>query len=56
MKREYRLRYIIRDGIQDMFYIWKEEWKNVFRDEGVMIFFFLVPLVYPVLYSFIYNN
>ncbi len=30
--------------------------RNVFRDEGVMIFFFLVPFVYPLLYSFIYNN
>lgn len=56
MKKTYRLRDIIRNGFKDSFYIWKEEWKNVFRDEGVMIFFFLVPLLYPVLYSFIYNN
>jgi len=56
MEREHRLRYMIRNGIRDAFYIWKEELKHVFRDEGVMIFFFLVPLVYPVLYAFIYNN
>ena len=30
--------------------------KNVFKDEGVLIFFFLVPFAYPLLYSFIYNN
>ena len=56
MKEEFKLSYIIKEGIRDMFYIWKEELKNVFKDEGVMIFFFLVPLAYPVLYSFIYNN
>lgn len=56
MRREYRIHHIIQEGIHDTFLIWKEEWKNVFRDEGVMIFFFLVPFIYPVLYSFIYNN
>ena len=55
-KREHRLRYIIKEGISDTFYIWKEELKQVFRDSGVMIFFFLVPLAYPVIYAFIYNN
>lgn len=56
MKRENRLGYIIKEGIQDTFFIWKDEMKNVFRDSGVMIFFFLVPFVYPLLYAFIYNN
>lgn len=56
MNRESRLGYIIKEGILDMFYIWKEELRNVFKDTGVMIFFFLVPLAYPVLYAFIYDN
>ena len=56
MKKEHRLRYIIKEGILDTFYIWKDELKNVFKDEGVLIFFFLVPFAYPLLYSFIYNN
>jgi len=56
MKREHRLRYIIKEGLLDTFNIWIEELKRVFRDEGVMIFFFLVPLVYPLIYAFIYNN
>lgn len=56
MRREHRLRYIIKEGILDTFYIWREELRNVFKDMGVMIFFFLVPFVYPLLYSFIYNN
>ncbi len=28
----------------------------MFRDEGVLIFRILVPLGYPLLYSWIYNN
>ena len=42
--------------IQDACYIWYEEMKQVFRDEGVLIFFIIVPLAYPLLYSWIYNN
>lgn len=56
MKREHRLGFIIKEGIQDTFFIWKDELKNVFKDTGVMIFFFLVPFIYPLLYAFIYNN
>ena len=29
---------------------------QVFRDEGVLIFLVIVPLLYPLLYSWIYNN
>lgn len=39
-----------------MLYIWKQEFRNTFRDQGVLIFFVLVPLVYPLIYSFIYTN
>lgn len=44
------------EGLLDICYIWKEEMKQVFHDEGVIIFFFVVPIVYPLLYSWIYNN
>ena len=50
------LLYKIINGIWDMCYIWKTEMRNVFRDEGVLIFCVLVPLGYPLLYSWIYNN
>lgn len=43
-------------GIYDLFYIWKLEFRTTFRDQGVLIFFVLVPLVYPLIYSFIYTN
>ncbi|MDR1881096.1 MAG: ABC transporter permease [Tannerellaceae bacterium] len=55
-RKESRLGHIVKEGILDIFYIWKEELREVFKDQGVMIFFFLVPLVYPVLYAFIYDN
>lgn len=43
-------------GIHDLFYIWKQEFRTTFRDQGVLIFFVFVPLVYPLIYSFIYTN
>ena len=44
------------ESLQDTCYIWREEMKQLVRDEGVIIFFIIVPLVYPILYSWIYNN
>ena len=44
------------EALHDMCYIWWLEMKNTFKDEGVLIFFVLVPLGYPLLYSWIYNN
>lgn len=46
----------ITDGLHDACHVWTQEMKGVVRDEGVLIFFILVPLVYPLLYSWIYNN
>lgn len=46
----------ISEAIMDMAYIWREEMKMTIKDEGVLIFFILVPLLYPLLYSWIYNN
>ncbi len=34
---------------------WKYELTQVFKDAGVIIFFLVVPLAYPVLYGIIYN-
>ena len=46
----------IIEGFLDVAYIWKRELKNVFVDQGVLIFFILVPLAYPLLYGFIYTQ
>lgn len=46
----------IAQGFSDLCYIWWLEVKNTFKDEGMLIFFILVPIGYPLLYSWIYNN
>ena len=46
----------IKERLIDVLYIWREEMRLVFRDEGVLIFLVIVPLGYPLLYSWIYNN
>lgn len=42
--------------LEDMAAIWADEMKMTVKDEGVLIFFILVPILYPLLYSWIYNN
>ena len=55
MSRE-GLLHTILEGAHDACLIWRNEMRQVLRDEGVLIFFVIVPLVYPLLYSWIYNN
>ncbi len=43
-------------GLLNACFIWRKEMQQVFKDEGVLIFFIVVPIVYPLLYSWIYNN
>ncbi len=40
----------------DIYYVWLSELKVVFRDPAVVLLFLIVPLAYPVLYAFLYNN
>ena len=47
---------IVRKGLSSMFHICARELKNVFKDQGVLIFFILVPLAYPLIYAFIYTQ
>lgn len=53
---KYSLRHTIRQGLNGLFHICKEELKMAVRDQGVLIFFLLVPLAYPLVYAFIYTN
>ena len=39
-----------------MCYIWAKEMRQTVTDEGVLIFFILVPILYPLLYSWAYSN
>lgn len=44
------------NSIVNIAQIWWAELRNVMRDQGVVLFVFIVPLLYPLLYAFIYNN
>ena len=46
----------IKEHLADVLYVWLQEMKQVVRDEGVLMFLVVVPLGYPLLYSWIYNN
>lgn len=46
----------IKQSLSDINYIFREELRTIIRDKGVIIFFFLVPIGYPILYAFIYTN
>ena len=50
------LRHRIAEGLNDMCYIWAKETRALWKDEGVLLFCAIVPFLYPLLYSFIYNN
>lgn len=36
--------------------IFTEEFKNIFKDSGVLMIFFVASLLYPILYGYIYKN
>ena len=36
--------------------VWMHELRTILKDQGVMLFMVIVPLAYPLLYSWIYNN
>lgn len=38
-----------------LFAVWKREFRLVFHDVGVLIFFLLLPTLYPVVYTLIYD-
>ena len=45
----------LKNGLADTIRIWRQEYVSVFKDMGAMLFFFVLPFAYPLLYAFIYN-
>ena len=41
---------------EDSAKVWLHEMRDMFKDEGALLFVILLPLAYPLLYSWIYNN
>ncbi|MDD4820875.1 MAG: ABC transporter permease, partial [Flavobacteriales bacterium] len=46
----------LADRLHSIYNVTINELKYIFHDTGVLIFFFAVPLGYPVLYAFIYDG
>ena len=46
----------LKQHFTDVLHIWRHEMVKVIKDEGVLMFLVIVPLGYPLLYSWIYNN
>lgn len=41
--------------MRQMFHVYRHEFYLTFHDGGIILFFLFLPLIYPVLYSLIYN-
>ena len=47
---------MLKDHIKNIANIWWQETVAIFKDSGAMLFCIVLPLAYPILYSWIYNN
>ena len=45
----------ISKWITSLYLVWRREFRLVFSDAGVLVFFFLLPTLYPLVYTLIYN-
>ncbi|MBQ7057135.1 MAG: ABC transporter permease [Bacteroidaceae bacterium] len=45
-----------QEAFRDWWYLLRREMRLVFRDEGVVLFFIVVPWFYPIVYSLIYTS
>lgn len=45
----------VKKWFVDLFKVWRREFYLVFHDAGVLLFFFALPTIYPVVYTIIYN-
>ena len=55
MIRQYYASYW-KESFRAFLFIFNRELRQVFRDEGVVLFFIIVPIFYPILYSLIYTT
>ena len=45
-----------REIYRDILEVWRCEVYDIMHDQGLLVLFFLVPLIYPPLYAYIYNG
>ena len=48
--KDIKLKDKIAQGVNDLFYIWKREFGTTFRDQGVLIFFVTLSLLFNEVY------
>lgn len=46
----------IYNYIRNVCYVWYKELRYILLDEGMILFLSILPLAYPIIYSWIYNN
>lgn len=46
----------IKEGISDLLIVWYDELHSILSDAAVMLLFFAAPLLYPLVYGFVYNQ
>lgn len=46
----------MKNVIYDIYYIFRKEFYTIFRDHAVLVFFILLTLAYPLVYTYIYSN
>lgn len=46
---------MIRKFYTDILRVWINEIRLIFKDKGILLFLFVLPLLYPVVYALIYN-
>ena len=49
-------KYSFIQSVKDLFRIWALEMKIILSDHGVLLFCIFVPVLYPLLYSYIYTT
>ena len=50
------IKLLIMKWLRNIIEIWAYEMKCALFDEGVIVFFIIVPLLYPLLYAYLYSN
>lgn len=45
----------VKNWFVSLYTVWRHEFSAIFGDVGIMLFFFALPLFYPIVYTLIYN-
>jgi ABC-type multidrug transport system, permease component len=46
----------VKEGLADIFVVWRDEFSLVIHDAAILMLFLAAPLLYPIVYSLIYSH